>query len=196
MEILLGTKNDGKIREIRRILSDLEGLKLLTYREHDFSSVREDGRSFYENAAQKARNIKAEVGMTVLADDSGLKVEALGGRPGIRSSRFSGEGATDAENNRKLLALMQGAGSRRARFRSVAVLSFPDGREWVAKGELHGRIAEAPRGDGGFGYDPLFVPEGYDRTLAELGPNVKDRISHRARALEQLKDKLHTLLHP
>ncbi|MFQ5795118.1 MAG: RdgB/HAM1 family non-canonical purine NTP pyrophosphatase [Candidatus Bipolaricaulia bacterium] len=196
MEILLGTKNDGKIREIRRILSDLEGLKLLTYREHDFSSVREDGRSFYENAAQKARNIKAEVGMTVLADDSGLKVEALGGRPGIRSSRFSGEGATDAENNRKLLALMQGAGSRRARFRSVAVLSFPDGREWVAKGELHGRIAEAPRGDGGFGYDPLFVPEGYDRTLAELGPNVKDRISHRARALEQLKDKLHTLLRP
>lgn len=192
----MGTKNDGKIREIRRILSDLEGLKLLTYREHDFSSVREDGRSFYENAAQKARNIKAEVGMTVLADDSGLKVEALGGRPGIRSSRFSGEGATDAENNRKLLALMQGAGSRRARFRSVAVLSFPDGREWVAKGELHGRIAEAPRGDGGFGYDPLFVPEGYDRTLAELGPNVKDRISHRARALEQLKDKLHTLLRP
>lgn len=185
MTILLGTKNKGKIREIKEIL-DLPGVKLLTYEERPFSEVAEEGDSFEENALLKARQICAETGLPVLAEDSGLEVPALDGQPGVRSSRFAREEATDEENIAKLLELLQGVDDRRARFRTVAVLRFPEGRELVTEGELWGEIALEPRGKHGFGYDPVFIPEGLSKTLAELGPEVKNRISHRRQALEKL----------
>ena len=185
MTILLGTKNKGKIREIKEIL-DLPGVKLLTYEERPFSEVAEEGDSFEENALLKARQICAETGLPVLAEDSGLEVPALDGQPGVRSSRFAREEATDEENIAKLLELLQGVDDRRARFRTVAVLRFPEGRELVTEGELWGEIAPEPRGKHGFGYDPVFIPEGLSKTLAELGPKVKNEISHRRRALERL----------
>jgi XTP/dITP diphosphohydrolase len=185
MELLLGTKNKGKIREIKEIFT-LPNVKLLTYEECSFSDVAEEGSSFEENALLKARQICAETGLPVLAEDSGLEVAALDGRPGVRSSRFAGEGSSDEENIAKLLGLLQGVSDRRARFRAVAVLRFPQGKELVAEGELRGEIALAPQGESGFGYDPVFIPEGFSQTLAELGPEVKNGISHRRQALERL----------
>ncbi len=191
MRLLLGTKNRGKLRELFALLKDLP-VELLTVEEVPFSDVPETGWTFRENACAKARAISDETGLPVLAEDSGLEVDALGGAPGVRSARFAGEEATDEENLRKLLTLLEGVpdGERGARFVCVAVVRLPDGTELIAEGELRGRIARAPRGEHGFGYDPVFVPEGYDRTLGELGPSVKDEISHRKRALESLKRRL------
>lgn len=192
MKLLLGTKNRGKIREILAILGDLPGVDLLTHNERPFSEVLETGGTFLENALLKARGISEETGLPVLAEDSGLEVEALAGAPGVRSARFAGEDATDEENIEKLLALLKGVpdGRRSARFVCAAALRFPDGREIIAEGELRGSISKGPRGGHGFGYDPVFIPEGYDRTLGELGPAVKDRISHRRKALEKLREEL------
>ena len=185
MIILLGTKNEGKIREIKEIFT-LPRVRLLTYEDHPFSDVVEEGSSFEENALLKARRICAETGLPVLAEDSGLEVSALGGRPGVRSSRFAHDRASDEENIAKLLELLRGVDDRRARFRAVAVLRLPDGEELVTEGELRGEIAPKPRGEHGFGYDPVFIPEGFTETLAELGPKAKNEISHRRRALERL----------
>lgn len=196
MRLLLGTKNRGKIREIREILLSLglglprSQLELLTFEEVPFSDVAEEGASLEENALLKARRIAEETGLAVLAEDSGLEVLALGGRPGALSSRFAGAGATDAERIAKLLSLLQGVDDRRARFRAVVALHFPDGREFSAEGELWGEIAREARGASGFGYDPVFIPEGFSETLAELGPKVKNKISHRRRALERLMELL------
>ena len=187
---MLGTKNPKKLEEIRRIFNDFTVIEFLTYRERPFSDVVEDGNSFRENALKKARVICDETKLPVLAEDSGLEVEALDGEPGVRSARFAGENAKDRENIEKLLGLLKGVKSRRACFRCVAVIRFPDGRTFVAEGELKGRISEAPRGTSGFGYDPVFIPQGYTKTLAELGASVKDGISHRRRALERLKSFL------
>lgn len=198
MKLLLGTKNRGKLRELLALLSDLPELELLTVDDVPFSDVPERGATFLENALLKARTISEETGLPVLAEDSGLEVEALNGAPGVRSARFAGEDATDEQNIRRLLELLQGVPDeeRRARFVCVAVLRLlgPDGRELVAEGELLGRIAHAPRGEHGFGYDPVFLPEGFDQTLGELGPRVKDRISHRKQALERLKHRLQEFL--
>lgn len=192
VKLLLGTKNHGKIRELTALLKDLPGLELVTYKEFPFSEVGEVGRTFRENALLKARQISLETGLPSLAEDSGLEVEALGGAPGIRSARFAGEKATDQENIAKLLRALEGVEGkgRRARFVCVAVLSLPGGEELIAEGELEGHIAYEPRGIHGFGYDPVFIPEGYEKTLGELGPAVKDKISHRKKALEQLKKEL------
>lgn len=187
MELLLGTKNEGKIREIRVLFAKfLPKVELLTHKDRPFSDVAEQDSSFEENARLKARRICGETGKPVLAEDSGLEVTALGGRPGVRSSRFAGEGASDEERIARLLQLLQGIEERRARFRAVAVLHFPDGEELVTEGELEGEIAQEPRGEAGFGFDPVFIPEGFSKTLAELGPEIKNRISHRRRALEML----------
>ena len=196
MKLLLGSRNPGKLREICEILREVPSLELLTWEEVAFSAVEETADSFLENAQLKARRICEETGLPVLAEDSGLEVEALGGRPGVRSARFAHEGATDEENIRLLLRMLEGADDRdrRARFRAVAVVRFPDGKELVGEGELRGRIAREPRGSSGFGYDPVFIPEGFDRTLAELGPAIKNEISHRRRALERIKRQLLELL--
>jgi XTP/dITP diphosphohydrolase len=195
MKLLLGTKNRGKIREILSILGELPDLELLTFEDQPFSDVPEMGSSFLENARLKARTISAGTGLPVLAEDSGLEVEALGGAPGVRSARFAGEGATDEQNVRKLLERLKDVPDERrnARFVCVAVVHFPDGRELTAQGELRGRIAWESRGTHGFGYDPVFIPEGFEQTLAELGPDVKNRISHRRKALEGIKEALRDL---
>ncbi len=190
MKILLGTKNDKKIPEFLDILAGLPAVQWLTYQDCPFRDVEEDGRSFEENALKKARQISQETGLATLAEDSGLEVRALQGAPGVRSARFAGEKATDSQNIQKLLQGLKGVADRRARFVCVAVLRFPDGRELISRGMLEGKIAEEPRGQAGFGYDPVFIPEGYDKTLAELGPEVKNHISHRRRALEKLMQDL------
>jgi XTP/dITP diphosphohydrolase len=196
VKLFLGTKNQGKIREILSIFGDLPGVELLTHDEKPFSEVPETGETFLENALLKARSISEETGLPVLAEDSGLEVEALAGAPGVRSARFAGEDAADEGNLEKLLTLLKGVpdGRRSARFVCVAVVRFPDGREIITEDELRGRIAKEPRGRHGFGYDPVFIPQGYDRTLGELGPAVKDRISHRRKALEKIKGELKLLL--
>lgn len=192
MRILLGTKNDKKLPEFLSILRDIPSVEWLTYRECPFSDVSEDGRTFAENALKKARRIAEETGLAVLAEDAGLEVEALGGAPGVLSARFAGaedQRAADEQNIAKLLELLEGVKDedRKARFVCVAVFRLPDGREFIAEGELKGCIAHQPCGAHGFGYDPVFIPEGYDQTLGELGPSVKDEISHRRKALEAIK---------
>ena len=190
MQLLLGTRNRGKIAEIRRILADLSGLVLLTFEDVPFADVAETGATFADNARLKARQIATETGYPVLAEDSGLEVGALDGAPGVHTARYAGEGATDAANIAKLLAALDGVQDRSARFVCVAVLSWPDGSERLSEGELRGRIAHEPRGSAGFGYDPVFVPEGHQRTLAELGEHVKHEISHRRHALDAVRYEL------
>lgn len=146
----------------------------------------EDGDSFEANALIKARGLRDYSGDWALADDSGLAVDALGGAPGIHSARFAGVHGDDAANNRLLLEKLVDVADRTARFVCVLALCGPEGEEWVIRGECVGRIAFAPSGEAGFGYDPLFHPEGYDRSFAELGSEIKHIISHRSAALDKL----------
>lgn len=185
--VVIATGNPGKVREIADILADrdlvlcgLEGLAPV-----DFP---EEGGDYAQNAVAKARAAAARLGDWALADDSGLEVEALGGAPGAYSARFGGEGLDDAGRCRHLLrelAARPGA-SRRARFVCHVALAAPDGAATTARGECAGSLLEAARGRGGFGYDPIFQPDGYDRSLAELSQETKNEISHRARALRAL----------
>ncbi len=188
--MLLGTRNDGKIAEIFQILGDVSVLELLTYEAVPFADVAETGATFRDNARLKANQISTETGLPVLAEDSGLEVNALNGAPGVHTARYAGEGATDESNIEKLLAALDGVQDRSARFVCVAVLRWPDGTEQLSEGQLCGRIARTPRGNAGFGYDPVFVPDGYERTLAELGEGVKGEISHRRDALDEMRRAL------
>lgn len=193
MKVLIGTRNPHKLEEIRRILGDIPGIEWLTFREHPFPEVEETGTTLEENARLKAVSTAQATGLPTLAEDSGLEVAALGGAPGILSSRFAGVEKDYRANNEKLLELLSGEENRRARFRAVAALALPDGRSWLTEGILEGEIATSPRGAHGFGYDPLFIPVGETRTLAEMAPEEKDRISHRRRALERLRPLLSSL---
>ncbi|MBN1858566.1 RdgB/HAM1 family non-canonical purine NTP pyrophosphatase [Candidatus Bipolaricaulota bacterium] len=190
--VLLATRNPGKIREIREILSSAPDLVLFTVDEVPFPDVDETGTTFLTNALLKARVIGELTGLAVLADDSGLEVPSLGGEPGVRSARYAGEPADYEANNQLLLqrlAELDDHGERRdrsARFVTWVVLRMDQQREFSWQGELRGRILETPRGTGGFGYDPLFVPEGRAKTLAEMGPAEKNRMSHRRRALQHV----------
>jgi XTP/dITP diphosphohydrolase len=191
-KLLVATRNLGKLAEIAAALADL-GLELVGLDSFpEVADVVEDRESFEQNALKKAREVAAATGRVSLADDSGLEVEALGGAPGVRSARFAGPGATDAANNQRLLAeLAAVAGEERgAAFRCVLAICRPDGLCRTCQGELRGHISREPRGTYGFGYDPLFVPEGYSQTISELGPEVKARVSHRARALAELRKVL------
>ena len=185
--LLLGTKNEGKIEEAVELLAEIEGLELLTFADRPFSDVNETGETFLDNALLKARTICLETGLPVLSEDTGLEVLALNGAPGVRSARFSGEPVDYDRNNQLLLERMDGVVDRRARFVDVAALWLPDGQTFVCTGVLRGTITEAPLGDGGFGYDPLFVPEGSTRTLAEMSLHEKNRVSHRKRALSRMR---------
>jgi len=169
---------------------DVELLSLADF--PSFPEVIEDGQSFLENALKKAKAASSYTGETTLADDSGLEVDALGGKPGILSARFSGADADDDKNNMKLLEVMKGvpAEKRGAAFRCVLVLFRPGGEYDVFEGVLRGRIAEKPRGSQGFGYDPVFIVPEYQLTVAELAPDVKNQISHRGKALRALKKSL------
>ncbi|MFH0810629.1 MAG: XTP/dITP diphosphatase [Pseudomonadota bacterium] len=188
--LLAATRNRGKLAEIAAALADLKKLTLVRLDSFpDVAEVMEDGETFEANALKKARQVAAATGMATLADDSGLEVAALGGAPGVYSARFAGAAADDEANNRKLLAQMAGVadGGRQAAFRCVLALCLPGGECRTCQGELRGTIGREPRGSHGFGYDPLFVPEGQTRTISELGVEVKARISHRARALAELR---------
>lgn len=195
--LLLGTANPGKLRELRAILdgvpAELLSLDDLRGRDGlgDPPEVAETGRTFLENALLKARAYAAWSGLAALADDSGLEVDALGGAPGVHSARYAGPDATDQANLDKLLRELAHAGvppgRRSARFRCAAVLADPAGPWWHAEGVWEGQVIDTPRGSGGFGYDPVFVPAGWDRTSAEVDQATKDAHSHRGRAFRALR---------
>ncbi|HEY7477463.1 MAG TPA: RdgB/HAM1 family non-canonical purine NTP pyrophosphatase [Actinomycetota bacterium] len=189
--IALATRNTHKIREILRIAKDWP-VAWATVQDHDpaaFPDVDESGETYLDNATLKARAVAEASGLPALADDSGIEVDALGGRPGVRSARYAGEGATDERNLAELIRAIRGVpgAGRTARYLCVAVLVLPDGALVDAEGACEGTLLTTPRGSGGFGYDPIFVPEGWDRTMAELAPEEKDRISHRGRAVRSLR---------
>lgn len=193
MKIVAATGNKHKIEEIESITKKF-GMNVITKAEAGVGDleVEETGTTFEENSLIKAEAIMKATGMPAIADDSGLEADALNGAPGVYSARFSGEGATDESNNAKLLKLMENIpdDERSARFVSVVTLCFPDGTVVAARGECPGTLRRSPRGDGGFGYDPLFVPVGYDKTYAEISAEEKNIISHRAKALGILRMKL------
>jgi XTP/dITP diphosphohydrolase len=199
LSVVLATSNEGKLRELRAMLADLP-LELLSMRDvlGPKFSPPEDAETFRENALKKAESVCRTARMTALADDSGLEVDALGGRPGVRSARFAHERATDAENNAALLRELEDVEetARRARFRCVLALATPwESRVRIAEGRCEGRIARTPRGAGGFGYDPLFVVEELeDRAIAELSDAEKNAISHRGRAVRALRPLLVDLI--
>lgn len=186
MKLLLATRNRNKVREMREIF-DIPELVLLAADEVEGlpEEVEEDADTFEGNALKKARALCEASGLWTLADDSGLEVEALGGAPGVYSARYAGPQCDTAANNAKLLRELEGRIDRHARFRCAIALCAPDGRSWSVEGRCEGRIAEAPRGSTGFGYDPLFVPDGFEVTFAELGAEKKNKISHRALALRE-----------
>lgn len=195
MRFLVATHNAKKLRELSRILEPL-GIEAVTDRElgQPLTEVEETGTTFEENAYLKAASACRETGLPAIADDSGLAVDALDGAPGVYSARYAGENATDAERIAKLLRELDGvpAEKRTAQFVSVVCCVFPDGRTLSVRGECPGRIGFAPRGEGGFGYDPVF--EVGDRTYAELSAEEKDAISHRGNALRKLKTALENYL--
>ena len=205
MKLILATRNQGKVRELTNMLyrygSPLESLKgtpssdiarqrramsivsLENYPEAP--KVIEDGKTYSENAAKKAAIIAAYTSHLTLADDAGLEVDALGGAPGINSKRWAGEDATDETRIAKLLQMLEGATNRRARFIAAIAVVHPNTKPEVVLGVCEGHIRHDPVGESGFGYDPVFVPDGYNQTFAELGEEIKNQISHRAKALEQ-----------
>lgn len=193
MKILLATRNPGKLVELQRMLSGFDVVGLADVPE--FPEAPETGATFAENALAKARDAAAATGLPSVADDSGLAVDALNGMPGVLSARWSGRHGADRANLELLLAQVVDVPDERmgAAFLCAAALVVPDGPETVVHGEWAGRLVRAPRGTNGFGYDPIFVPEGETRTSAELSAEEKDAASHRARALRALLPHLRAL---
>ena len=194
--LVIATRNSGKLIELCELLSDLP----FTLRDLNsfplIESVEEAGETFAENASVKARAYAQQTQFITLADDSGLEVSALGGAPGVRSARYAGDGASDAQRTNKLLAELsrQSSGDRTARFVSAVAIANPASLILsVSIGVCEGRIANAPRGQNGFGYDPVFIPNGYDKSFGELSAEVKNEISHRARALKGTLNFLRSL---
>ena len=183
MKILIASRNAHKIQEIREIFA-LPGVEWVsTAAFPDLADVVEDGDTFEANAIKKATELARATGLWALADDSGLEVTALGNAPGVYSARYAGEPCNHANNNAKLLRELAGKTDRSARFRCVAALSDPTGRAETVSGSCPGRIIAALRGAQGFGYDPLFVPDGFEATFAEMGSEQKNQLSHRGRAM-------------
>lgn len=194
MKIFLATGNKHKIDEIKAIFKNVKDIEILSIKDGiKIPEVVEDGDTFEANSAKKALEIAKFTGMITIADDSGLCVDALNGEPGVYSARYSGEGATDASNNAKLIKNLQGIENRKAHFVSVITLGKPDGRAYSFRGEVEGEIIDIPRGDTGFGYDPHFYVAEYGKTLAEM-PEMKNVISHRANALKKLEVELENIL--
>ncbi|MEK7448268.1 MAG: RdgB/HAM1 family non-canonical purine NTP pyrophosphatase [Planctomycetota bacterium] len=197
LRLLIGTRNKGKIREIKALFKNLP-IKFISLAQFKHvPPTKETGRTYQANAEKKAL-VLARItpvrltGELVLAEDSGIEVKALGGRPGIYSARYSGAGATDEKNNAKLLKELNGLppSRRQARYRSVVVLANQKGILFSATGTCAGRIATELKGKNGFGYDPLFIPTGYTKTFGQLPIKIKHRISHRARAIRKLINKI------
>lgn len=198
MELWIASSNTGKIKEFKNLLYEFPQVQVHTQNEiSSFTAPEETGDSFLANARLKAKALRAVKNQHwVLADDSGLEVAGLNNLPGIHSARYAGPKARDSENVAKLMKMLQirKVADRTARFRAVLVVYSPQGEEWVFEGELKGQIANKVAGTNGFGYDPVFTPEGQSKTLAELDPGFKNKHSHRALAfkafLEQLKNNL------
>ncbi len=187
--LIIATRNAHKSAEIRAMIGDhFEVLDATAF--PDFPEIEETGTTFLENARLKALGISSRIGGWVLSDDSGLEVDALGGAPGVWSSSFGGEEGNHAKNNARLLAEMMGKSDRRARFRCTMVLAREGAEVANFSGSVEGRLVDALYGSGGFGYDPLFIPDGHERTFAELGDATKNTLSHRSRALRQVVEFL------
>lgn len=187
-QLWVATTNAGKLTEFKNLMSDrceIHAAGEMSF----YSSPPETGKTFEDNARIKARALKSlKPGIWVVADDSGLEVEGLGGLPGIHSARYAGDKASDRENVAKLLKMLQirSPGNRKAQFRCVFVAYDPDGGEHKIEGVVTGQIASSAQGTSGFGYDPIFIPEGHDKTFAQLGLAVKNQFSHRAKAIREL----------
>ena len=188
MNLLLATRNRNKVAEMQHALEGTGWQVMMLSDFGDMPEVEEDGATFEENARKKARSAARFSKLWTLAEDSGLEIDALGGEPGVKSARYAGERASDMDRIRKVLGFLTSVPDERrtARFRCVMCVIDPAGNESCFEGRCEGRIAQAARGSSGFGYDPIFVPDGYDNTFAELGLGVKNRISHRARAMQQV----------
>ncbi|MFN3534087.1 MAG: XTP/dITP diphosphatase [Desulfatiglandales bacterium] len=194
LELILATTNRGKLKELQNIFEGYP-VKLLSLDQlPPVAPCIEDGNSFLENALKKALYYSEAYNLPCISDDSGLEVVALGGRPGVHSSRFAGDGAKDEENNSKLLKELFGVKDRRARFVCVLCLALPNGRFRTFEGTVEGEISLEPKGRQGFGYDPLFDYPPLKRTFAELSAEEKNRVSHRGKALAQLKEDLPALI--
>ncbi len=192
--LVLATRNKGKIREFKSLLAEFNvAVRSLD----DFGPIPEpveDGASFEENAYKKALHTAKMLGFPALADDSGLVVEKLGGEPGVHSARYAGEGATDRENNLKLLKAMEGIKDRRAAFQCVIVIAVPQGPALTYEGRCEGEIALSPAGENGFGYDPVFYYPPLEKTFAQMSSEEKNAVSHRGRAMGELRDEFGKIL--
>jgi XTP/dITP diphosphohydrolase len=188
-ELVVATRNRGKLKEIQALLEGVVVAVRCAADFPDFPETIEDGLTFQENALKKAREAMLFTGLPVLADDSGLVVDSLDGRPGVFSARFAGEGAADADNNRRLLEELTGVavGQRQAAFVCVLAFVTPTGVEQVFSGRIRGVILTSGRGEDGFGYDPLFLVDGFERTMAELSLQEKNAVSHRGQALQHFR---------
>ncbi|RCK77446.1 MAG: Nucleoside 5-triphosphatase RdgB (dHAPTP, dITP, XTP-specific) [Ignavibacteriae bacterium] len=186
--LVIATRNKGKVKEIKAIFSDLNVDIIDLNNFKDIPEIYEDGETFEANALKKAREVYGILKLPVLSDDSGLEVEFLNNQPGVLSARFAGEPTNFANNNAKLLKLLENVPdvSRKARFRCVVVFKTEE-KEEIAEGICSGKIIEQLRGTGGFGYDPLFIPDGFNLTFAEMPQELKNKISHRAQALNKIK---------
>lgn len=196
MKLVLATRNQGKIREIDEILKDQNHIELLSSRNYpDAPDVVEDGKTYEENAIKKATALAEYTGNLTIADDSGLEVDALNGAPGIHSARYAGENASDQDRINKLLDALQNVpdNQRSGRFICAVAIVQPLAQAQVVRAICEGRIIGMSRGLNGFGYDPVFVPIGYNKTFAELGDNVKNQISHRAKALDLARKLLNEM---
>jgi XTP/dITP diphosphohydrolase len=196
VKFVLATKNKGKLIEFRRML-DLPEVELLGMEEIPQLKnveIREDGKTFLENALKKAKEVSRRSGMPAIADDSGLVVYALGGRPGVYSARFAGESATDEQNNLKLLQEMRCKTNRKAAFVCVLAVVSPKGRTFIYEGRCEGLITEAPLGNKGFGYDPVFYYPPLKKTFAQMDVEEKNKVSHRAMAIKKLKHDIQNIL--
>lgn len=195
-KLVIATGNPGKLSEIEEVFKDLP-FEFLSLKELGFeTSIEEDQDTFEGNAIKKAVEVMKYTGEITLADDSGLEVDVLGGRPGVFSARFAGAEATDEQNNKKLLQLMANIPEekRTARFRCVIAVAFPNGQILTSEGICEGRIGYFPKGTNGFGYDPLFIVDKYNKTFAELDQHEKNQISHRGVALRKMKKQLEEYL--
>lgn len=196
-KLILSSGNPHKVDELKKILANLE-IQVLTKDEvgQGELEVIEDGDTLEANALKKARALAEKVEGIVLADDTGLFVDALNGEPGVYSARYAGEECSYEANNAKLLGALAGVApeKRTARFKTVIALIDEKGAEYIIEGVCEGRILDEKKGSAGFGYDPLFLPEGYEQTFAELGEDIKNKISHRARAIYLMRDKLAEIL--
>lgn len=188
--LVLATGNPGKVDELRSLLADLS-IELIPARtlQHP-PTVAEDADTLEGNALKKATAFHEHTDLPALADDTGLEVDALDGGPGVHTAQFAGPNATPEDNKRRLLEVMKGVENRRARFRTVAALVHADGTAHTFEGTCSGTITTDARGEGGFGYDPLFLPDGYDQTFAEMPPESKNEISHRKKALDAVREFL------